>query len=132
MNKSVEIPMTFRAPVAVPDKKLKGSKNLEKKLMICLALNLFVLSLFLGVCSSTINFTADGGDLDLSSQTERSDLLYDNGKPLIKPRVLDDSYWSRECNFQLPDIKLGRIPLNSKFVMLNENCTSFAHNYKIN
>ena len=131
MNKSVKIPMPFRAPMAVSDKKLKESKNLEKKLMICLALNLFALGLFLGVCSSTINFTTDGGGLDLSSQMERPNLLYDNGKPLVKPQVLDESFWSRECNFKLPDMKSSRIPLHSKFVILNENCTSFAQNYKI-
>ena len=131
MNKSVKIPMPFRAPVAVSDKKLKETKNLEKKLKICLALNLFALGLFLGVCCLTINFTADGSSLELSSQMERPDLLYDNGKPLIKPQLLDEPFWSRKCNFKLPDMKSGRIPLNSKFVMFNENCTSFAQNYKI-
>ena len=131
MNKSVKIPIPFRAPLAVSDKKLKKSKNLEKKLLICLAFNLFALGLFLGVYCLTINFTTDGGGLELSSQMKRPNLLYENGKPLIKPQVLDEPFWSRKCNFKLPDMKSGRIPLNSKFVMLNENCTSFAQNNQI-
>ena len=116
MNKSVKIPFPFRAPVVVSDKKLKESKNLKKRLMICLAFNLFALGLFLGVYCLTINFTTDEGGLELSSQMKRPNLLYENGKPLIKPQFPDESFWSRKCNFKLPDMKSGRTPLNSKFV----------------
>ena len=131
MNKFQNLPMP-RAPFSIAILECSEGKpkqpisSLKNKLMICLVMNLFAFGLLVGLSASTINQAVDTIDPDPSSVMKGPRPIPENGKPLMKPQILDESLWSRECNFNLQDMKLGRIPLNSKFFMLNENCTSFV------
>ena len=130
MEKLHKLPMTFSAAFfECPVKKRNQQRVLKKKLMISLICNIFAIGFFLGVCGSTINWAVDRVDLNISSDMERPISRPGNGKPLMKPHILDESFWSRECNFNLAYKKLARIPLKSlsKSAPLNDNCTSFAH-----
>ena len=138
MNKFQNLPMP-RAPFSIAilecseGKSKQPISSLKNKLMICLVMNIFAFGILVGLSASTINQAVDTIDPDPSSDMKGPRPIPENGKPLMKPQILDESLWSRECNFNLQDMKLGRIPLNSKFVMLKENCTLFPdeETYKI-
>ena len=130
MNKNHKLPMPrlpFFVAISKGSEPEKNEPRGLNKLIICLVFNIFAMVLLLGTCGSAINLSEDSDDLNLSSDMEQFTARPDNGKPLIKPQILDESYWSRVCNLNLRDIKLGRFPWNSRFGTRNERCASFAY-----
>ena len=116
-----------RAPFSIAilecsEGKLKQARcSLKSKLMICFVFNIFAFCLLVGVfASNPIDHAVDAGDLNPNWYVRGPRPIPENEKPLMKPQILDESLWSKECNFNFQDMKLDRIALNSKIFDKNK------------
>jgi len=125
MNKFHKLPMP-QAPFSIAilecsERNPKQSKSsLKNQLIICFVFNIFAFGLLVGLFASTNDQAIDAVDLNPNWDIRGPRPIPDNGKPLMKPHILNESLWSKECNFNFQDMKLGRLALNSKIFDKNK------------